>query len=166
MLLTSKAISAIVLLSIATLVPLIIKTKSVETTSSEIEARLTETIPIRDKIADFKKQIGQMVEKQTIYDIAIKELIDIPWPKVLQAIGNAVPDKVRIVNISTTDSGEFTILGEAWAERYVYKFIKELQRSELIDYAKIEEIEYDNSSEVIVVDYKINGKVRLSKSDL
>lgn len=164
--LTAKAIAAVVLLSIAVLIPLKMKIKSVEAASSEIEAKVTETIPMRDKISGLKKQIRELKEKQTAYDAVGKELIDIPWPKVLHTIGDTVPDKVRIVDISTTDLGDFTLIGEALAERYVYKFVKELQNDEFIESAKVEEIEYDNSSAKNIVDYKITCKIRKPKGNL
>ena len=164
--LTAKAIVAVVLLSIAALVPLKMKIKGVEAASTEIEAKVTETAPMRQKITDLRKQIKQIKEKQSAYDVASKELTDIPWPKAMQVIGDAVPDKVRIVDISTTDSGDFTLFGEASAERYVYKFVKELQNDELIESAKVEEIEYDDNSDQILVDYKITCKIRMPESDL
>lgn len=164
--LTAKVVATVILLSIAALVPLKMKIKGVEAVSSEIEAKVAETIPIRNKITDLKKQIRQLKEKQTAYDAVGKELIDIPWPKALQTIGDTVPDNVRIVDISTTDSGDFTLFGEALAERSVYKFIKELQNDELIESAKVEEIEYDDSSDQILVDYKITCKIRMPESDL
>ena len=164
--LTAKVIAAVVLLSIAALVPLKMKIKSVEAASSEIEAKVAETIPMREKITALKKQIKGLKEKQSAYAVAGKELIDIPWPKALQVIGDAVPDKIRIVDISTTDSGDFTLLGEALAERYVYRFVKELQNDELIESVKVEEIEYDDNSDQILVDYKITCKIRMPESDL
>lgn len=164
--LTAKALAAVVLLSIAVLVPLKMKTKSVEAASVEIRAKVTETIPMRDKITGLKKQIRRLKEKQTAYDTVSKELIDIPWPKVLQRIGDTVPYKVRVVGISTTDSGEFTLSGEASTERYVYKFLKELQNDELIESAKVEEIECDENSDQLLIDYKITCKIRIPKSNL
>ena len=164
--LTAKAIAAVVLLSIAVLVPLKMKIKGVEAASSKIETKVAETIPMRDKITGLKEQLRQLKEKQTAYDVAGKELIDIPWPKVLRTIGDVVPDKVRIVDISTTDSGDFTLFGEASAERYVYKFLKLLRNDELIESAKVEEIEYDDNSNQILVDYKITCKIRMPESDL
>jgi len=164
--LTAKAVATVVLLFIAALVPLKMKIRGVEAVSSEIETKVTETIPIRNKISDLKKQIRQLKEKQTAYDAVGKELIDIPWSKALQIIGNTVPNKVRIVDISTTDSGDFTMFGEALAESSVYKFIKELQNNELIESAKVEEIEYDDNSDQILVDYKITCKIRMPESDL
>lgn len=164
--LTAKAIVAVVLLSIAALVPLKMKVKSIEAASAEIEAKVAETIPMREKITALKKQIKGLKEKQSVYAVAGKELIDIPWPKALQVIGDAVLDKVRIVDISTTDSGDFTLLGESLAERYVYRFVKELQNDELMESAKVEEIEYDDNSDQILVDYKITCKIRMPESDL
>ncbi|MHC4104988.1 MAG: pilus assembly protein PilM [Planctomycetota bacterium] len=164
--LTAKAVAAVVLLSITALVPLKMKIKGVEAVSSEIEAKVAETIPIKNTITDLKKQMRQLKEKYSAYDAVGKELIDIPWPKALQAIGDTVPDKVRIVDISTTDSGNFTLFGEALAEKSVYKFIKELQNDEIIESAKVEKIEYDDSSDQILVDYKITCKIRMPESDL
>ena len=163
---TAKVIVAVIFISIAALVPLKMKIKGVEAASSEIETKVAETIPMRDKITGLKKQLRQLKEKQAVYDVAGKELIDIPWPKVLRIIGDAVPEEVRIVDISTIDSGGFALLGEASAERYVYKFLKELQNDELIESAKVEEIKYDDNSDQILVDYKITCKIRMPESDL
>ena len=71
--LTAKAIAAVVLLSIAALVPLKMKIKSVEAASSEIEAKVAETIPMKQKITGLKKQIRQLKEKRSAYDVASKE---------------------------------------------------------------------------------------------
>jgi Tfp pilus assembly PilM family ATPase len=165
MLLTAKAIAAVVLLSITALVPLKMKIKSVEAVSIEIEAKVKETIPMRDKITDFEKQIKQLNEGLSAYGKTSKELIDIPWAKALQVIGDTLPDRVRIVDISTTNSGDFTLIGEAAAERYVYKFLKELQNNEFIESAKVEEIEYDNNNTTNIVNYKIICKIRLPGSN-
>ena len=163
--LTAKAIVAVVLLSIAALVPLKMKINNVEAGSGVIEAKVAETIPISKKITGLKKQIKQLNEGLSAYGKTSKGLIDIPWAKALQVIGNAVPDGVRIINILSTDSGDFTLLGEALAERCVYKFVKELQNSEFIQNAKVEEIEYDNTNAASIVDYKITCKIQLSESD-
>lgn len=163
--LTAKVIAAVVLLSVAALVPLKMKVNNVEAGCSVIEAKVAETIPISKKITDLKNQIRQLNEELSAYGKTGKELIDIPWAKALQVIGDAVPDGVRIVDILSTDSGDFTLLGEALAERYVYKFVKELQNNEFIENAKVEEIEYDNTNAASIVDYKITCKIQLSESD-
>jgi len=164
--LTAKAIAAVVLLSVAALVPLKMKVKSIEAASVVIEAKVTETIPIRDKVADLKKQIKQINEGLSAYGKTSKELIDIPWAKALRVIGDAMPDRVRVVDISTTKSGDFTLTGEAAAERYVYKFVKELQDNDFIEIAKVEEIKYDDNNTTNFVSYKIICKIRLSGSSL
>ncbi len=164
--LTAKAIVAVVLLSITALVPLKMKINNVEAGCAVIEAKVAETIPISNKITGLKKQIKQLNEELSAYGKTSKELINIPWAKALQVIGDAAPDGVRIVDILTTDSGDFTLLGEALAERYVYKFVKELQNNEFIENAKVEEIEYDNTNAASIVDYKITCKIQLSESDL
>jgi len=163
--LTAIAIIAVVLLSIAALVPLKMKIRSVEAGCGVIEAKVAETIPISKKITGLKKRIEQLNEGLSAYGKTSKELIDIPWAKALQVIGDAVPDGVRIVDILATDSGDFTLLGEALAERYVYKFVKELQNNEFIENAKVEEIEYDNTNASSIVNYKIACKIQLSESD-
>jgi hypothetical protein len=164
--LTAKAIVAVVLLSIAALVPLKMKIRSVEAGLAVIEAKVAEIIPISKKVTSLKKQIKQLNERLSAYGKTSKELIDIPWTKALQVIGDAVPDGVRIVDILSTDSGDFTLLGEALAERYVYKFVKELQNNEFIENTKVEEIEYDNTNAASIVDYKITCKIHLPESNL
>jgi len=162
---TAKIIVAIVLLSIAAIFPLKKKIRSVEAASAEIGAKITETMPIRQEISDLERQIKQLEEKQSVYVLACQELTDIPWGRVMRVIGDRAPDAVRIVEISTTESADFTLIGEALTETDVYSFTKKLQKAELIDSAKVEEIEYDNSNTEIV-DYKITCKIRLLESGL
>ena len=164
--LTAKAVVAVVLLSFAILIPLKMKIKSVEAASTRMEAKVTDTIPMRDKINDLKKQTEQLNDKLSAYNTAGNELTIIPWPKALSIIGDAVPDNVRIVDISTTDSGNFTLLGEALAEIYVYKFAKKLQDEELIKHSIVKEVEYDNKGNTIIVDYKIACQIRLPENNL
>jgi Tfp pilus assembly PilM family ATPase/Tfp pilus assembly protein PilN len=163
--LTAAGIVAVVLLSIAALVPLKMKIKGVEAASAEIEAKLTESTPIREKIAYLKNQIKQLKEKESAYDVVSEKLTSIPWHKILQIIGDAVPNQVRIVYISTTEAADFTLIGEALAENRIYTFAQKLQDSEFIESANVEEIEYDNST-ANVVDYKITCQIQVPKGNL
>lgn len=160
MTLTAKAIAAVILLSIAVLVPLKIKTRNVEAASSEIQPKAAETTLMRKKTTNLKTQINQMKEMLSAYDTAGKALISVQWAKALQVIGDAVPSQIRIVDISTTDSGEFILTGESQAERYIYKFEKKLQESKLLENAKVEKIEYDDSGAANIITYRIICKVR------
>ncbi len=161
--LTAKAIAAVILLSIAALVPLKMKIKSLEAASANLEAKVTETLPMSKKIADIEKQLKQLKEKLSAY-VSCKQLISVPWPKAIKVIGDTVPDGVRIVDIATDDSGNFTLIGEALAESYVYRFTKRLQNTEILESAKVEEIEYDDDSAEDLVDYKITCRIRLPES--
>ncbi|MGA2914538.1 MAG: pilus assembly protein PilM [Sedimentisphaerales bacterium] len=164
--LTAKAIAVIVLLSIAVLVPLKMKIKDVEASSAEVEAKLTETIPMTKKITELKNQTEKLTEKLSAYNVADKKLTYVPWTKALQAIGDAVPDKVRIVDISTTDSGGFILSGEALAERYVHKFAKALQDNKLLGIVKVEELKYDDKSTANIVTYTITCRIQLPEGGL
>ena len=164
--LTAKAIAVLVLLSVVARIGLNMKTRSVEAASAAIETKAAESAPLKQKISRLRQQIKQLEEKRSAYAAASQTLTDIPWPKALQVIADSVPDRVRIVDISTTDSAEFTVIGEARAERYVYRFAKELQNNELLKSAKVEEIEYDDNGTENVVDYKISCKIQLSETDL
>ena len=164
--LTAKAIAAIVLLSIAILVPLKVKIKDVEASSAEVEVKLTETIPMTEKTAELEKQTEKLTEKLSVYNAADKKPACIQWTKALQAIGDAVPGKVRIVDISTTDSGEIILLGEALAERYVHKFAKALQDNKLLGIVKVEELEYNDNSAANIVHYKITCGIQLPEGGL
>jgi Tfp pilus assembly protein PilN len=164
--LTAKAIAAVVVLSVAVLVPLKMKIKSAEAASAEVQAKVAETIPMRDKINGLRSQNNRLRANLPVYDAIGKKLIYVPWPKVMQTIGDTLPAKVRISDISTTDSGDFTLRGEALSERYVHQFAKELQNDELIESAKVEEIGYDGNRNAILVNYKIICKIRMSESDL
>ena len=163
--LTAKGIAAVVVLSIAVLVPLKMKTKSTEAASSEVQAKVAQTIPMRDKIKGLRSQNNRLRANLPAYDAIGKKLFDVPWPKVMQTIGDTLPAKVRISDISTTDSGEFTLRGQALGERYVHQFAKELQNDKLIESANVEEIGYDGKRNAILVTYKIICKIRMSERD-
>lgn len=164
--LTAKAVVVAVLLSVAAIVPLKMKVKGVEATLSAIQAGNAKIVHFKQKLADLNNQTEQLKKKQSAYAAADRELIDIPWPQILHSIGSTMPNTVRIVSISTTEPANFTLIGEALAENYVYRFAKNLQASELITTAKVQELEYDSSGVRIVVDYRIVGKIRLPKSSL
>ncbi len=164
--LMSTAIVAIVLLSIAAVIPLTMKIRNVETALAKTGAEIKEAMPMKKKTAGLTKQIKKLEEKQSAYAVASQELTDIPWPQALRVIGDTVPNQVRIVDISTTDSGDFTLVGEARTENGVYRFAKKLQDDELIESAKVEEIEYDNSGTETLVDYKITCKIQLPEGNL
>jgi type IV pilus assembly protein PilM len=163
---TAKIIIALFLLSVATLVPLKMKIKSVEADLTNVAKKVTETIPIRDKIFNLKKQMQQVNSKLSAYIDAEKKLTNLPWPRVLSVIGDKVPGRVRISEISTTDTGEFNLFGKALAESYVHTFAKKLQNEELVEYAEVEEIEYDENRNSAIVDYKISCHIRLPESNL
>jgi len=164
--LTAKAIAVLVLLSVVARIGLNMRIKSVEAASAVIEIKVAESGPLKQNISRLRQQIKQLEEKRSTYTAASQTLTDIPWPKALQVIADSVPDKVRIVDISTTKSAEFTVIGEARAERYVYRFAKELQNNKLLKTAKVEEIEYDDNGTESVVNYKISCKLQLSETDL
>jgi Tfp pilus assembly protein PilN len=164
--LTAKVIIAVILLSVAALIPLKMKIRSVEAASADIEMKIAETAPTRRRIEDLKKQIEQVNEIQSAYDEAVRKLTLNPWPEVLKIIGELVPDKVRITNVQTTNSGDFTLTGEALAESDVYSFIKKLQDNKLIKNGKVDEIGYGKSNDGTIVDYKIACKMQLLEGDL
>jgi len=163
---TAKIIIALFLLSIVILVPLKSKIKSAEAELIEMAKKFTETIPTRDKISNSKKQMGQVNIKLSAYIAADKKLTNLPWPKVLSVIGDKVPSGVRIAEISTTDTGDFMLFGKALAENYVHKFVKKLQNEELVEYAEVEEIEYDENRGSVIVDYKITCHIKLPEGNL
>ena len=164
--LTTKAIVAIVLLSVAAKIGLNMEIRSVEADLTGVEAKITEAVPMSQKITGLKKQIKELKQKQLVYAATSRELTDIPWPKALQVIAETMPRKVRIVDIYTTDSADFTLIGEALLESDVHRFARQLQNAEFIESAKVEEIEYDDSGAESVVDYKITCKIQLPESDL
>ena len=164
--LMAKVIVAIVLLSFASIIPLKTKIRNVKALSSEIEAKITQTEPMKQKMAALTKQFKQLKEKQTAYAAANQELAYIPWPDVLQIIADTVPDEVRIIGISATGQADFMLVGEALAEKNVYLFVRKLQNAELIHSSKMEEIEYYGEAAEAKVDYKIICKIQLPESNL
>jgi Tfp pilus assembly PilM family ATPase len=164
--LTAKVIIAVILLSVASLIPLKMKIRSVEAASAGIEMKIAETAPTRRRIESLEKQIEQVNKIQSAYDEAVRKLTLNPWPEVLKIIGELVPDQVRITNVQTTNSGDFTLTGEALAESDVYSFVKKLQDNKLINNGKVDEIGYGKSNDGTIVDYKIACKMQLPDGDL
>ncbi len=162
--LMAKAVAVIVILSVAAIFPLKKKIGSVEASSAEIEAQIAQTVPMEQKIAGLMKQIKQLKKQQSAYTAAGQELICNPWPEVLQAIGDSVPDEVRIVDIATSDS-DFTLVGESLAENDVHRFAGTLQNSKVVDSANVEDIEYFNSGAKTMVDYTIVCTIQPPEDD-
>jgi len=163
--LTAIIIATVVLLFLAAIVPLRMKTESVGAASARMEARIAETTPIREKIDGLNEEMKLLKQEKSTYDAIGRAIRYIPWPNVLQAIADAVPDEVRIVDISTADSAELKLIGESLAESHIYRFARTLQGNRLFESVKVEEIEYEEDVAGSVVDYRIACKVRLPESD-
>lgn len=161
-----KVLAAIVLLCVAAIIPLRTKIRSVEASSAEIEVEIAQTVPMKQKIAALTKQIKQLKEEKSAYAVASQELTYIPWPQVLQVIGDTVPDEVRIIGISTTKHTDFTLVGEALAEKDAHRFATILESTKLIHSAKVEDIEYYGGTAKTMVDYRIICKIQLPESNL
>jgi len=165
--LLTKIVIAVILLSIVATYPLEMKIKSVEAASAKIEGKITETTPMKRKVAGIKKQIKQLKERRAAYAAAFDMLSDTPWPQILRDIAENIPNEVRILDISSsTDSTNFVVVGRALAESKVYSFAKKLQNSDFIDTTKVEEVEYSKDGVATLLNYKIACKIHLAGSNL
>lgn len=163
----TKSIIAVVLLSIVATYPLEMKIKSVEAASAIIEGKITETIPMKRKVAGIKKQIKQFKERRAAYAAACDMLTDTPWSQILRDIAENIPNEVRILDVSSsTDSATFVVVGQALAEGNVYSFVKKLANSDFIDAAKVEEVEYSKDGNANLLNYKIACEIHLPGKDL
>ena len=164
--LTARVVVTFVLLFIAAVFPLKTKIKSVEADLTETAVKVTGNIPMREKINNTKNQMSRINSRLKAYSEASGTLTILPWPKVISVIGSNIPGGIRITDFTTTDKGGFTLIGKAIAEGHVHKFARKLQKQEIIEYADVEEIEYDDNSNSIIVDYKISGQIKLPESNL
>lgn len=164
--LTVKSMLVIFLLAALARYPFQMKTKELEAATAGIKAKNANVIPMKVKIAAARQQKEDLDERQEIYSLAIEELTDVQWPQILQIIADTVPDDVRIVSISTMGPESFMLTGEAWVESEVRSFAKELQKSELVETAKVGAIKYDDSGTHIMVKYEITCETNLQGEKL
>jgi Tfp pilus assembly protein PilN len=157
---------AIFLVALLARYPFQIKVNSLEAASAGIEIENTDGIPMKVKMASARQEIEELKKKQEVYDLATEQLTDMQWPQILQIIADTVPDNVRIVSISTAGLGHFMLTGEAWIESEIRSFAKELQKSGIIETAKVGAIKYDDSDTHIMVKYEITCDVNLKGEKL
>jgi len=165
--LLTKCIIAVILLSIAATYPIEMKLRTVEASSANIEEKITETIPMKRKVAGIKSRIKKLEENQAAYSAAYDMLTVIPWAQILRDIAENIPNDIRILDISSSvDSTNFLIIGQALAESNVYSFAKKLQKTDFIETAKVDEVEYSKDGAATLLNYKIACKTNPSGSNL
>ena len=163
--LVGKALLFIVLLAAMAVGLFKIKTANIVVASEVIETEITETMPLKEEEVQLRRQIKELTAQQAAYVEARQSLKDIPWPRILHAIGEAIPDKVSIATIMPFNATDFKISGETLHEGNVYTFIKNLQAEELIESAKVEEIEYEDYDDYVLVNYRIICKIQSEEED-
>ena len=156
--LVAKICAAIMLLAIAAIYPFKLKAENITASSNELKVIIEKVEAKKQRAISMTEQIGRLDQEFSAY-IATSRELNIPWPQVLRLIGNVLPEKVRIVNITTVKSMKFAIIGEALSEDNIYKFAKELQKADIVDIAEVEEIKYDDSNSFIMVNYRIICKI-------
>ena len=155
----------IVVLSIAAIYPLKMQANAKETMTAELAAKVNDATTIVQKTTDITKEIGQLTEKQTVYASAVEKLGNLRWGNILQAIGEAVPENVRIVEISVTPSAEFVLKGEALREDGISSFSENLQKNSFAQSVRVEEVEYDiTETGAAAINYKIIIKTQPEKT--
>ncbi|MHC5060351.1 MAG: pilus assembly protein PilM [Planctomycetota bacterium] len=163
----TKSIIAVILLSIVATYPIEMKLQSVEASSAEIQVKIAETIPMKRKVVNIKKQIKQVKEHKAAYAAAFDMFTDTPWSQILRDITENIPNDVRILDLSSSiDSTSFVIIGQALAESNVYSFAKKLANSEFIDTTKVDKVEYSKDGIATLLNYKITCKIHLTGSNL
>lgn len=123
-------------------------------------------MPLKEKEASLKRQIQELTRQRSVYVQARESLTGIPWPRILHIIGDAIPGEVSIATILPFNATNFKIAGETLNEENVYKFMKNLQAAELIENAKVEEIEYEDYDDYVLVNYRITCKIQSEEDDL
>lgn len=164
--LVGKALLFVILLAVTAVGLFRIKTANIVIASDVIETEITETMPLKEKEAGLRKQIQKLTRQRSAYVKARESLTDIPWPRILHIIGDAIPGKVSIATILPFNATDFKIAGETLHEQNVYTFVKNLQAAELIESAEVEEIEYEDYDDYVLVNYRIICKIQSEEDDL
>jgi hypothetical protein len=157
----AKAFAAIVILSIASIQPFRTKASAVIDETASIQVAIRKTAALEQKLTELTAWNKKLNQELSAYIDAGRDLVDVPWSQLLYTIGNVRPKKVRIVNIATIEPPDFIITGEALNESDIYRFAKELQNTNIIESAEVEELEYDNSNSFVMVNYRIMCKLHL-----
>ena len=156
LLMIGQAAIIIVILSIAAIYPLKMQANAKETMTAELAAKVNDAAEIVQKTTDITKEIAQLMEKQAVYTSAVERLGDLRWGNMLHAIGQAVPENVRVVEVYVTTSAEFVLKGEALREDGISRFSINLQKNSFAQNIRVEEVEYDvTETGVPAVNYKI-----------
>ena len=161
-----KALLFVILVAVSAVGFFKIKTTNIVVASDVIETEITEVMPLKEEEAGLRRQIQKLTRQRSAYVKARESLTDIPWPRILHAIGGAIPGKVSIATIMPFNATDFKISGETLQEENVYTFMKNLQAAELIEIAKLEEIEYEDYDDYVLVNYRIVCKIQSEEDDL
>lgn len=164
--LVAKVLVFVILLAVAAVSIFQTKTTRIVIASDVIEAEIIEAMPLKKKEADLKRQIQELTRQRSVYVKARESLTGIPWPRILHIIGGAIPGEVSMAAILPFNATDFKIVGETLHEENVYKFMKNLQAAELIENAKVEEIEYEDYDDYVLVNYRIICKIQSQEDDL
>ncbi len=164
--LVGKALLFVILVAVSAVGFFKIKTTNIVVASDVIETEITEVMPLKEEEAGLRRQIRKLTRQRLAYVKARKSLTDIPWPRILHIIGDAIPGKLSIAAILPFDATNFKIAGETLQEENVYTFMKNLQAAELIESAKVEEIKYEDYDDYVLVNYRIACKIQSEEDDL
>ncbi len=158
-----KIIMAIVLLAVATIVPVHVKTQHVEAAITVLESQVVTIRPTESKIQATDRQILLLEREIHVLQHGLKRMEVLPWPQLLVGILNHVPAGLRLVELNSHPNGSFVILGEALNEQVVHTYAEQLEAVPFIENVEAEEVQYD-SENTHAVEYRIVGLLKREES--
>lgn len=100
--------------------------------------------------ASLNEQIVSVSEKFNSMNIVLKPGSFLKWGQILDGVRLAIPEKVRITNLSSKDNSKLLLHGQALSYNAVYRFVDRLNTCEHIESASLIETKKDSGSENLV----------------
>jgi Tfp pilus assembly protein PilN len=96
------------------------------------------------------KQIANVSEGLKSMNAVLKPGSFLRWGQILDDVRFAIPEKVRVTNLSGGDSSKILLYGQALSYDAVYLFVQKLNASKHIDSASLIETKKDSKSKDLV----------------
>ncbi|MFC1762521.1 pilus assembly protein PilM [Planctomycetota bacterium] len=152
------AIIAVVLLAVAAVVPLNMKTKRVEAQSAAFESQIAAARPIQDKMQAARNEIRTLEKKVKAFTNGTQQIVVLPWHRLMTVLAERAPVGLRLMEFDTRPNGEFSLIGEALNEAVVHEYAQALDVEAMIEDTEVEEIQYDHQA-VHTVEYKMTARL-------
>jgi Tfp pilus assembly protein PilN len=103
-----------------------------------------------NKRASLNKQIVSVSEKLNGMNAVLKPGSFLRWGQILDGVRFAIPEKVRVTNLSSGDNSKMLLYGQALSYDAVYRFVGKLNACKQIESASLIETKKDDKSRDLV----------------